>query len=428
MVKLLTVLSLLIASASFAEDETGNNLYSRVAALPGVYAKVIEPLPGFAESLELAVVQPIDHSNPTGSKFTQRVFISHIDYEKPVVIQTHGYAIPWPRTTELASLIEANHIVVEHRFFGASTVIPAEPRNWKYLTVRQAASDHHRLIQLLKTIYTGKWISTGKSKGGQCAYFHRSFFPEDVDATVAYVAPMMFSREDPRILEWVRSKLGTDTVEQCENLQVTLMKNREHVLSRLSSAVDPGDLFINVDLFFELTVLNLPFDLFLRGEDFPSSLPIDSNLEKKIDFYLEVMDLSPYLKRNRNVQSTLHYQTATELGFFSYPRDHLKQYLTYRDDLDCAAFADQDSVPDFNVQTMTTVLNNLKDSNPRMIMIYGAQDMWSSCRIDTSGLINTVTIVHDGSGHDVSISDLTHSERESVYSNLREWIGIHIEN
>ncbi|MCK4774935.1 MAG: hypothetical protein KAT30_09110, partial [Candidatus Krumholzibacteria bacterium] len=310
----------------------------------------------------------------------------------------------------------------------ASAVKPAEPRNWKYLTVRQAASDHHRLIQLLKTIYTGKWVSTGKSKGGQCAYFHRSFFPEDVDATVAYVAPMMFSREDPRILEWVRSKLGTETVEQCENLQVTLMKNREHVLSSLSSAVDPGDLFINVDLFFELTVLNLPFDLFLRGEDIPGSLPVDSNLEEKIDFYLEVIDLSPYLKRNRNVQSTLHYQTATELGFYSYTRDHLKQYLTYRDDLDCAAFADHDSVPAFNVQTMTTVLNNLKDSNPRMIMIYGAQDMWSACRIDTSGLINTVTIVHNGSGHDVSIRDLMHSERESVYNYLREWIGIHIEN
>ena len=71
-----------------------------------------------------------------------------------------------------------------------------------------AAADHHRIVEVLKLIYPGKWIGTGISKGGQTAMFHRYFYPEDVDISVPYVAPLNFSTEDQRFIHfltlWVR--------------------------------------------------------------------------------------------------------------------------------------------------------------------------------------------------------------------------------
>jgi hypothetical protein len=63
-------------------------------------------------------------------------------------------------------------------------------------------------VKLFKQIYEGRWISTGASKGWKTAVFHRRYFPKDVDATVAYVAPTMLSPEDPRSRPYLRS-LGT---------------------------------------------------------------------------------------------------------------------------------------------------------------------------------------------------------------------------
>jgi hypothetical protein len=79
----------------FYSTEAHASIYSDLHKLPGVYVKKIETLNGFEESYELAVVQPIDHNNPAGAKFTQRVFLSHINPANPVVFETNGYGVPW---------------------------------------------------------------------------------------------------------------------------------------------------------------------------------------------------------------------------------------------------------------------------------------------------------------------------------------------
>ena len=65
---------------------------------------------------------------------------------------------------------------------------PRRPTGRK-LNIWQAATDHHRIVEALKPLYAGKWISTGASKGGMTSIYHRRFYPGDVDGTVAYVAP-----------------------------------------------------------------------------------------------------------------------------------------------------------------------------------------------------------------------------------------------
>ncbi|MDP3442783.1 MAG: S28 family serine protease, partial [Ignavibacteria bacterium] len=108
----------------------------------------------FTEGYEIFITQPLDHKNPNAQTFTQRIFLSHVDYEKPVVLITEGYSASYNYKSELSQILGANQIIVEHRYFGKS--VPA-PLDWKYLDIEQAAGDHHSIVQIFKTIYPGKW-------------------------------------------------------------------------------------------------------------------------------------------------------------------------------------------------------------------------------------------------------------------------------
>ena len=167
---LLTSLIALTSWTTFSQEnpEKKSSHYLVIKAIPGVMCKQIETLSGFAESYELAIVQPIDHRQPDGHKFTQRVFLSIKEPNAPVVFETAGYEVPWHKRKELSDILSGNQIIVEHRFYGASS---PKPKAWEFLNSWQAASDHHRIIELLKPLFPGKWISTGKSKGGMASLF-----------------------------------------------------------------------------------------------------------------------------------------------------------------------------------------------------------------------------------------------------------------
>src|SRR5207248_666989 len=103
-------------------------------------------------------------------------------------------------------------------------------------TILQAATDHHRLVQALKPIYAGRWISTGASKGGMVSVYHRRFYPSDVAGTVAYVAPN--DVVDPvdgysRFLDTVGSDPGCRAA--LKTAQQEALKRRSEIVARYSS-------------------------------------------------------------------------------------------------------------------------------------------------------------------------------------------------
>src|SRR4051812_30590979 len=164
----------LLQGATFAQQIP---IADKLKALPGVTGVTQAPARGrggagapAGESYSLLFEQPIDHKNPALGKFTQRVYVTHADFDKPIVLNTEGYQAGGPGGAgELGrALGPVNVVTVEHRHFGAS--IPKDTNGatlWQYLTVKNAADDMHDVVTALKTIYTGKWVSTGASKGGQ---------------------------------------------------------------------------------------------------------------------------------------------------------------------------------------------------------------------------------------------------------------------
>jgi hypothetical protein len=136
----------------------------------------------------LSYSQPADHGNPLQGSFEQRLTLLHRSTDRPMVLHTTGYNVRISPTlrSEPTRLVDGNQISVEQRFFTPSRPDPAD---WSTLDIWQAATDHHRLVDALDDVYPRQWLSTGASKGGMTSVYHRRFYPDDVDGTVAYVAP-----------------------------------------------------------------------------------------------------------------------------------------------------------------------------------------------------------------------------------------------
>ena len=155
-------------------------------------------------------------------------------------------------------MFNSNQICVEHRYFGESW---PDSVNWDFLTVANAAADHHAIVELFKKYYSGKWINTGISKGGQTAVYHRTFYPNDVEVTVAYVAQLNFSVEDGRHEPFIKNVPGTaEDRKRIEDFQLRILKNRELMIPKLVEYSKQKDFEyrISMDEVLDYTVLEFP--------------------------------------------------------------------------------------------------------------------------------------------------------------------------
>jgi PS-10 peptidase S37 len=170
------------------------DLEGKLRCIPGLTVEVAPDagVPGYTR-YNLRLQQPADHDAPQAGDFPMRLTLLHAESSKPLVLSTSGYGLSSGRT-ELTRAFAANQLSYEHRFFGPSRPMPAD---WTKLTIRQAAADAHRIAEAFHWLYPGRWVNTGASKGGMTSVYHRRFHPCDVDATVAYVAPVTLGTLDP---------------------------------------------------------------------------------------------------------------------------------------------------------------------------------------------------------------------------------------
>lgn len=62
------------------------------------------------------------------------------------------------------------------------------------------------------------------------ALFHRACYPNDVDATVAYVAPVMIGPVDPRVDAFLASAGGASFRAAVKRFQKTCLERRDELL------------------------------------------------------------------------------------------------------------------------------------------------------------------------------------------------------
>lgn len=191
-------------SAAAEATAQATDVRERLDRIPGLTVVSQTTKEGFPY-YTLTLTQPIDHQHPDRGTFEQRLTLWHKSETAPMVLYTGGYSLS-SSTREITTLLGANQVSIEHRYFSQSRPATVD---WNDLNVQQEASDEHAVVQALKTIYGAKWLGTGASKGGMTQVYHERFYPDDLDAVVAYVAPNDAANNDDSGYENFFQTVGT---------------------------------------------------------------------------------------------------------------------------------------------------------------------------------------------------------------------------
>lgn len=409
----------------FAVVLSGQTLQEKLSVLPGVLIESKKEHTEYNQVLVTFFKMPIDHNDTSKGFFNQRVFIFHRDFSKPVVCVTEGYTAGYALSPfyqeELSTLLNSNLIVIEHRFFGKS--LPASTVPWQYLTVRQAAQDHHEIIQKLKKVYPGKWITTGASKGGSTAVYHRCFYPDDVDITVAYVAPFTIAQEDPRVIPFLK-QVGEDSVRQkVLRFQQTVLKNRNEIKKYVEIDAKKYPLLASPDSILDYLVLEYAFSFWQYCHD-PSKIPGENAPAKTLWKHLtSIIPLSSYSTIDEYGTNAFYVQAYHEVGYYGYDTVGLGKYLFIQSPyISNIILCPKEKLFNYDSTALHQVRQCIKTTLKNTIFIYGANDPWTACAADIGDNKNVLKIVEPNACHNINISGLNENNKTLVMGTLKKWL------
>ncbi len=420
----------LLIAASAKLGAQNPNIQELLFTLPDVIFEEISTPLGYEAAYELKIKQPIDHENPDKGYFYQRAYLSHKGFERPTVMVTQGYSSSRNKVGEVAELLTANQIDIEHRFFGES--IP-DSMDYQYLTLEQATADLHHINEIFKLIYSGKWISTGISKGGQTTIFYRYFYPNDVNVSIPYVAPLNLSLEDNRIYTFLDS-VGSD---ECRNkikaIQKRLLTDREAVLPLLKWYTYGAQLRFNYLTFeeaFEYAVLEYSFSFWQWGSDCDKIPEADAPIEEVLYHFVTVSGLDFFADASMKAYASHYYQAGAQMGYYGYNIEPFKNLLKVLPTTQnpSAVFMPNKMVVPFNNEVPRKALSWLKNKGDQMVYINGNADTWSATAIRPSKNVDALYFFLAGQDHaGARIKNMTITERAELVNALERWLELEIE-
>jgi len=299
--------------------------------LPDVIFKKIATPENFESAYELKIKQPIDHNNPEQGYFYQRVFLSHKSFDAPAALITNGYGRPTNRITEVAKITGANQINVEHRYFLESC---PDTLNFDYLNFEQVTADLHHITTLFKQLYHGKWISTGISKGGTTTIFYRYFYPDDVDVSIPYVAPVNHSDEDRRIYEFF-DKVGTKECRAAlKSYQLKMLREADQMKSYLKWYAKGQGLefnYLNIDEAYEYALLEYPFSFWQWGTACDKIPTAEAPVDTLIQHFIDVVGLEFYSDNSMESYASHYFQSAEEMGYYGFEIEEFSGLIKHLD-------------------------------------------------------------------------------------------------
>lgn len=419
---LLLLLLLVIVSANASNKE----LYQKLCTLKGVITVDSLPSDYSSEKYVVTIRQPLDHKHPEKGSFTQRVVISHEGFDRPTVLVTEGYGGDYalnPRyRDELAGLFQTNTVFVEHRYFSGS--VP-DTVDWQYLTAPNSASDLHLITTLFKQIYPQKWISTGISKGGQTALIYRAFFPNDVDITVPYVAPVSRSAEDGRHEPFLNKVGDKKTRQAILSFQREVLKRRGEIIPLLEKFCLEKQLSFRISMneVLDYCVLEYSFAFWQWGTP-ASQIPANSATTEVLFKHLTEISGPDYFATGQPTQA-FFIQAARELGYYGYEIEPFKDLLFIRTAKD---YLQRIMLPEgitiqFQPELYKKLTNFIETSDPRLIFVYGEYDPWTSVGITKlDGKKNMFVAIQPKGSHRARINTLPDSLRDKVIQTIKLWL------
>ncbi len=416
----------LLSNKSVLSAQT-DSLLIKIASLPNVSEVHRLKTDQFSDKFVLFYEQPLDHHNQSAGTFKQRVFVMKAGENRPTVIVTEGYGAAYassPRyREELSRLLNANLIFVEHRYFLEST---PNPLNWNYLTAENSAYDHHNIASAFKQLFNGKWIATGISKGGQTALIYRSFFPNDVDITVPYVAPLCRGVEDGRHEPFLKNFVGTQKERDIlTDFQKMVLGRRALLQPKFDSLCMAKGYEYNLplDQIYDYSILELPFAFWQWGSPI-SDVPRETASDNEIFTYWMKISSPDYFVNN-SPTAAFFVQAARELGYYGYDTKPFKGLLKIRKSKGYLTklFLPEQGKFKFDKTLYNRLKNFVDTTNSKMLFIYGEYDPWSSVKVDEPNNKNVVVLVDPKGSHRSRIGTMPEDLKKKAVDILNSWLS-----
>lgn len=377
------------------------------------------------ETFEIFISQPIDHEDNSKGYFKQKIYLSHSTYDAPMVMYLSGYNSDDNRyLTEPAYILKANQINVEHRFFGESG---PEEIPYEYLTIEQSAADHHHIVEVLKKVYKEDWLNTGISKGGQTTMYHRYFYPEDVEASVVYVAPLNQAREDDRIYDFLEN-VGS---EECRNkvlaYQLELLMNYDFALGLFNDLTEEKgyEYGLSIEKAFELSIFEYGFAFWQWSGDCDGIPAPESSFQEKMEHLFNVDAPGFFTKSTMTDIFPFFYQSYTEMGMYGYDvtpfRGLTREYSS--DVSNYSTFIPASFELTYDGTVHRQVQQWLDEQADDMVFIYGENDPWTATGYVPSGKNNLYRYVIENGNHTSRIAHLKPGELEQIKDSINVWMS-----
>jgi hypothetical protein len=424
--------SLLVTlSPAAAARAAADPLLDQLAAVPGL--TVVSETQGTGyRFFVMTYRQPADHRHPRSGTFEQRITLLHRSEAGPVVLYTNGYGLaanPRPTQTEPAALLNANQLSVEHRFFTPSR--PAEA-DWSNLTIWQEATDEHRIVSAFKTVYDGRWIQTGASKGGMTSVYHRRFYPNDVDGVVAYVAPNDVVNPADRAYDRFFDTVGTAGCRTAlDDVQAEALRRRDRLVPRVAAdAAAQGRTFERTigtaDRSFEMTVLDAvwAFWQYSLEADCASVPEAATATDDEIYTWIDtVAGWMFYTDQALEYYWPYYFQAASQLGWPSLKFEHLRGLREHP-----GLYTANSSLPaelrrHHNPLPMADVDFWVRTASQRMLFVYGENDPWGAEQF-TPSRRDSAVYTAPGANHGANISRLNPADNAAATAMLRRWADV----
>ena len=422
-------------SADVLAQTDSTEFMKNLCALPGVSdVKKLETT-RFPEKYVLKIRQNLDTDNAEAGTFNQRVIVGYVGEDRPTVIVTEGYNADYAMSPsyieELSDLFDANMVFCEYRYFGESM---PKPTDWNFLTVENSLGDLHNVNTTFRKLFKGKWISTGISKGGQTTMFYRTYYPNDVDVSVSYVAPLNKSVEDGRHEPFLRDEVGTKKERKAvHNAQLEMFKRKSSLVEMLEKKVKADGLNFNLPLdeIFDYELMEYPFAFWQWGtpvSEIPSSKDSD---EVWFEHLMKVSGPDYFSVPGRYL--SFNMQALRELGYYGYEIDQdFKKYCSISSTKDyLRRLMIPESMGEWrNVSFDPTLYNKtveyLKNNDPKHIFIYGEIDPWTASGVagwlDCSGKQNMRVYVQPRGSHKARIGNMPEDMKAEIMERLNGWL------
>lgn len=420
----LLLFALLSASVSSIAQTVLEQKISTISAI-----KEIRPLETseFSEKYVTYFTQPLDHRHPEKGSFRQRVIVSHVGFDRPTVIVTEGYGAAYALRSqyreELSKLLNANMIFVEYRYFLEST---PEPKDWQYLTAENSADDLHAITTAFKNIYPGKWIATGISKGGQTTLLYRTFYPDDVDISVPYVAPLCYGVEDGRHEPFLHKVSTPENRKIIEDFQLEALKRKATLLPRFEKYCTEKNYSFRapIEEIYDYSVLEYSFALWQWGTPI-SSIPATTASDDEIFSHLLAISEPGYFTAD-SPNASFFVQAARELGYYGYDVQPFKQYLSIQSSegyLHRLMLPEELKDMPFDKTLSKKITKFLKKQDPKMIFIYGQNDPWTAAGVTwLKNKKNIHVFIQPNGSHLARINTLPEKEKKEVMELIKQWL------